>query len=482
MKKKRRLQADAFWAAGAALLILLQFWWLPGSPGSTADSFSTGIDGKLGLYRALSQLFPKVERQKEQPVADANCTLLIIGPDRLPTSAEQTQLAAFVSNGGTLLFAPSLADAVVEMPELQINLTGFTPLESFGKPTAASPAVPGAVPSQPAPDSTSDPADVPAPSDPEPPDSAGDTPVADASTAPVTPSSPVVPATPAVPPAAAAEDSIFFTTREVLCESPFSAGTAELYVGSRFSWLPSDSQVLATSGGSAMAATWEMGAGRVIVCTTPDFFSNRSLLMPAASRLAVRLAAWGALQPSTYQEEGWTTFDTSRIVISEYFNTTDSMIGTGVLFSSGLRAGTLQLILAAALSLWLGFHRFGPAEQDLRLHRRSLTETARAVGNLQYRSGDGGALVSARMDYLRGQLRRRFGSAVSLENRASLTRLSGLTSEEVASQLSQAERQSRHPRLPVSQAAPTIRWLGQLQQALLGSIPGRRPRSKSPQA
>jgi hypothetical protein len=238
--------------------------------------------------------------------------------------------------------------------------------------------------------------------------------------------------------------------------------------------------VLAESGNAAMAASWEQGAGRVIVCTTPDFFSNRSLLMPASSRLAVRLAAWGILKPSTYQEEGWAYFDKSRIVISEYFNTTDSMLGAGVLFSSGLRIGTLQLILAAALALWLGFHRFGPAEQDLRLQRRSLTETARAVGNLQYRSSDGGALVSARLDYLRGQLRRRYGSAVSLQNRASLTRLSGLTAEEVSSRLNLAERQSDHPRLPVSDAAVTIRWLSQLQQAVLGSLPGRNGRGKRP--
>ena len=72
MKKKRRLQADAIWAAGAALLILLQFWWLPGSPGSTVDSFSTGIDGKLGLFRALDRLFPRVEREKERPIPDSN--------------------------------------------------------------------------------------------------------------------------------------------------------------------------------------------------------------------------------------------------------------------------------------------------------------------------------------------------------------------------------------------------------------------------
>ena len=63
MKKKRRLlQSDTFWGLAAALLVLLQFWWLPGEDGSAADSYSTTVDGKLGLYRTLSQLFPQVTR------------------------------------------------------------------------------------------------------------------------------------------------------------------------------------------------------------------------------------------------------------------------------------------------------------------------------------------------------------------------------------------------------------------------------------
>lgn len=225
-----------------------------------------------------------------------------------------------------------------------------------------------------------------------------------------------------------------------------------------------------------MAVAWEQGTGQVILCSTPDFFSNRSLLQREGSHLAVRLAALGAVQRSEYQERGFVNFDETRIVVSEYFNTTDSMKGTGVLFSSPLRTGTLQLILTAALSLWLSFHRFGPAEQDLSQQRRSLTETATAAGNLQYRTGDGGSLIAARLDYLRGQLRRRYGSAVSLENHASLSRISGLQSEEIQQRLTRAKRQSEQSRLPISEAAVTIRWLSQLQLSLLGSIPGRRGR------
>ncbi|MFM7038066.1 MAG: DUF4350 domain-containing protein [Planctomycetaceae bacterium] len=422
MKKTRSLQADSIWAAGVALLILLQFWWLPGSPGSTVDSYSNGTDGKLGLYRALGRLFPRVEREKERPVPDACCTLLIIGPDRIPTNAEQQQLAAFVKRGGTLLFAPSMAQTTIDLPELAMSFDALNPREDFMDADSGQPSVSPAA--------------------------AGDSLVARS----------------------------LSSAREVSCESPFSNESTKLIVASRLKYVPYNGRGLASGGGIQLAAAWDLGYGRVIACTTPDFFSNRSLLTASGGRLAVRLAAFGALQPAELQQQGFVAFDQSRIVISEYFNTTDSMPGTGVLFSSGLRIGTLQLILTAALSLWLGFHRFGPARLDLRLQRRSLTDTARAVGNLHYRSGDGGALVSARLDYLRGQLRRRYGSSVSIQNRASLIRISGLPSEEVSAGLDSAELQSGQPRLPVADAAVTIRWLGQLQRALLGTIPGRNRR------
>lgn len=471
-KKRRRLQSDALWAAGAALLILLQFWWLPGSPGSTVDSWSSGSDGKLGLYRALSRLFPRVEREKALPIPDANCTLLIIGPDRLPTAAEQKQLEAFVNGGGTLLFAPSFAEPEVQLPQLSIKLEPLTPLEAFGNPAQQNPPntgtqPPRAVSSAPADNSSSDSTSTePQPASPT-----------DASTGDSEPTVSSPPATiPATTPATTPDELSISSDRTILCESPLCEGTVEVVVASRFSYQPSGSQVLATSGGAVTAAAWELGLGQVIVCTSPDFFSNRSLLMPSAGRLAMRLSAWGAIQPTESQLEGYATFDSSRIVISEYFNTTDSMMGAGVLFNSGLRAGTLQLILTAALGLWLAFHRFGPAEQDVRMQRRSLTDTAHAVGNLQYRSGDGGSLIASQLDYLRCQLRRRFGSAVSPGNRGSLARLSGLPAEEIDSRLTLAERQSAQPRLPVSEAATTIRWLSRLQLALLGSVPGRRQR------
>lgn len=437
-KKRKRLQPDTLWAAGAAFLIVLQFWWLPGTPGSAQDSFSTSIDGKLGLFRTLSQLFSSVERERKTPVPATKCTLLIIGPDRLPTASEQNRLREFVQSGGTLLFAPSFDQPEVQFETLNIQLSSIPLFEPFGVPV-------------------------------EPPANVTTSPTAAPPTSPST-------APPATPPGTATTNTQTDTNpigpREVICTSPLATGATEVAASSRIASIGWNHTDLVNSGGDTMAATWELGSGRIILCTTPEFFSNRSLLLPTASRLAVRLAAYGATNPTVLQSE-YTDFDTSRIVISEYFNSTDSMAGVGVLFSPAMRIGTLQLILVIVLSIWLAFHRFGPAQQDLQHQRRSLTETAAAVGNLQYRIGDGGSLVAARLEYLRGQLRRRFGSVVTLQNLPSLARVSGLSLEEISTRLSLAEAQARQTRLPLSEATATIRWLGQLQQSLLGQIPGR---------
>ncbi|MFN5077022.1 MAG: hypothetical protein ACK5MO_15620, partial [Planctomyces sp.] len=122
MKKKRRLQrSDRIWAGAALLLVLLQFWWLPGEDGSAADSYSTTVDGKLALYRLASRLFPRVEREAQRMLPEENCVLLVLGPDVYPTKQQQTALAGWVRGGGCLVFAPTLRQPHLELRELGIS-------------------------------------------------------------------------------------------------------------------------------------------------------------------------------------------------------------------------------------------------------------------------------------------------------------------------------------------------------------------------
>ena len=113
MKKKRRLQrSDTLWLSAVALLVLLQFWWLPGDPGTPDDSYSSTIEGKRGFFQTLeglseAGLLPPVRRETMQLIPNERCTLLILSPDRYPDEHEQQALADFLTSGGSLVFAPN---------------------------------------------------------------------------------------------------------------------------------------------------------------------------------------------------------------------------------------------------------------------------------------------------------------------------------------------------------------------------------------
>jgi hypothetical protein len=209
-------------------------------------------------------------------------------------------------------------------------------------------------------------------------------------------------------------------------------------------------------------ATWLIGSGRVIACSSADIFSNRRMLYAGPRRLAVRLVELGVRHVD--EEFG----PESAIVISEYFNASDSYAQTGVLFSPSLRIGTLQLILVAVLSIWLAFYRFGPAKEVSTFQRRSLTESAQAVGNLQYRLNDGGAVIRNYLEYIRSELRRRFGSVARLDQPGTVAQRAGMDAEEVRVRLAEAEALAESAQLSPEKTAAALRWLTHLQRRLSG--------------
>ena len=431
MKKKRRLlQSDTFWGLAAGVLVLLQFWWLPGEDGSAADSYSTTIDGKLGLFRTLSELFPRVDRDAINVVPKSSESLLIIAPDRYPNDAEGQQLYQFVYNGGELLFAPNWFDPEFSLPGLGIELSKRTWTETAATPSLPVPGAPPVVP-------------------------------------PNTPAN-------AMPP----EESLNSVTRgeEVSATSELVEGsvtflsTAQLVLPDHFD--PENLVVSAT--GVVEAATWLMGHGRVVVCSSPDMFSNRSMLFKDSRRLAVRLVE----RCVTHDSDGYGVRKDS-IVLSEYFNASDAFQQTGILFSPTLRIGTLQLLLVAVLGIWLAFHRFGPATEVTTLHRRSLTESAQAVGNLQFRLRDGGAVIRSYLEYMRSQLRRRYGSFLRLDDADAIANRSGMNRAEISDKLREAKVMAESAQLSPAKAAAMLRWLSSLQQRLTGTRESGKPKTES---
>lgn len=395
MKKKRPLrQSDMFWGLAAASLVLLQFWWLPGEDGSVADSYSTTVDGKLGLYRMLSELFPRVERDAMHVVPGTPASMLLIAPDRYPGEKEEQQIRQFVYDGGNLLFAPNENQLDVSFPSLGIFVTSDPGLDN---------------------EEVTETGELVGPSE--------------------------------------------------LIESAEAVETTSFRNRARVN-LPSHdtTETLLQTSGRVTAATWTMGAGRIVVCSSPDLFSNRSMLFKDSRRLAVRLVERCVMGVDAEQSD-----TDSAIVMNEYFNASDSYRNTGVLLSPVLRIGTLQLLLVAVLGIWLAFHRFGPAIEVSTTQRRSLTESAQAIGNLQYRLRDGGASVRAYLDYLRSQLRRRYGSQLRLDQAEALALRADMDTVEVREKLKEAQVMAESSQLSASRAAAMLRWLSLLHQRLLGS-------------
>ena len=460
-KKSRLLQSDIFWGMGAALLVLLQFWWLPGEDGSAADSYSTTVDGKLGLYRTLSQLFPRVDRDALNVVPRDSATLILVAPDRYPNEKEQQELYEFVYNGGSLLFAPNWLSPE---PSDENSIPQRVTISSLGIDLSYRPVNSSVVMTVPTPVATSPVATSPVATSP-------------VATSPVgTPVTPMIPPVvdSSVPPGPAGGTSSPGTPAvekenigtEIVATSGLVEGNVD-FRSTAILHLPghlTTETLLTSATGDAEAAAWTMGLGRVVVCSSADLFSNRSMLYKASRRLAVRL-----VEKCTPDPENATASVTPSIVLSEYFNASDSYQNTGILFSPTLRIGTLQLLLVAILGIWMAFHRFGPAAEITTTQRRSLTESAQAVGNLQYRLRDGGTVVRSYLDYMNSQLRRRYGSFLRLDQSEHIANRSGMNVDEVRSQLQEAQRMSESAEMPAARVASMLRWLARLQQRLAGN-------------
>lgn len=476
MKKKRRLlQSDTFWGVAAALLVLLQFWWLPGEDGSAADSYSTTVDGKLGLYRTLSQLFPQVNREAMKVTPTLPATVILVAPDRYPSEKEQQQLYEFVYGGGDLLFAPNWMSyewATLDEPPPEVSLPSLgIHLKYRSNSTLAAAMLAAATPpgsTTPANPETLTPDSSPSSEPASPADTqSATTTVPDAegssTTEPSATNAPSTNGTTVVSPGEEKEDrgvAVHASSSLVTDDVDFQS-TAELQVPSHLT----TETLLTSADGTVEAATWQLGAGRVLVCSSADLFSNRAMLFKGSRRLAVRFVERCAARE---EDEYASNNQQPTIVISEYFNASDSFQNTGILFSPTLRIGTLQLLLVAILGIWMAFHRFGPAMYVTSSQRRSLTESAQAVGNLQYRLADGGIVIRSYLDYMTSRLRRRYGSLLRLDQAEQIANRAGMSVDEVRAQLHEAQLMAESGQLSSAKTAAMLRWLARLQQRLEG--------------
>ncbi|MCR9198952.1 MAG: hypothetical protein NXI04_09935 [Planctomycetaceae bacterium] len=459
--KKRLLKSDRLWLFAALLLLLLQFWWLPGAPRTPDDTFSSTIAGQRGFFQTLQALanaghLPSVERTTDRLVPEEPCTLIVLSPDRYPNEYEQEELTRFVREGGNLLFAPNWVAPNCRIPALRIETTEtYFAEEDTVVPTAA-PASPAptmqAEKEEDAPEVASSAAqegESKAESD-DTPDNLRD--VQDAIARDGTQPELIT----------EFEETIEATVADLKTSSPLVEGSVKWRTRAGIQFFRTDPTVLVQTGaGTPQAATWDYGLGNVLLCASADIFSNRSMLFRREAELAVRLVE---RLHETHDDPAGT-----KIVVSEYLNASDSYRGTGVLMNPGLRSGTLQLILLAVLAGWFGFHRFGPAEPDTAAERRTLTESASAVGNLFFRTHSGGEAVARYLDYVRSRIQEQFGSSVRLEDTKLIARRCGLEPDDVRERVDQAIGLSGSRSTTPPQAATAIRQLSDVMKRLSGA-------------
>lgn len=484
MKKKRRLlRSDLLWLIAVAVLVLLQFWWLPGDPGTPDDTYSNTIEGKRGFFETLKSLserdlFPAVQRESEKLIPDSASTLLILGPDRYPDEHEKRELAEFVMNGGNLMFAPNWLDPTFSMDRIGISTTK----EYFSKEdtvVSATPVAGSSVPSSTASDSTADTSELPA----EAPEDTTKAPITSSNAKPGTPASKTASSRdeksetkgliedalktkpgmqPNPVPAVGVEEDDFTDVADLSTQSPLVDGNVIWRTRAKMQTGRLNPVVLvATSEGTTQAAMWQYGNGQVLLSASADVFSNRAMLDASQAELAIRMVE--RLHSEHY------SFGDTPIVVSEYLNASDSYRGTGVLMSPSLRSGTLQLIMIAFLAGWFGFHRFGPPRRSTVSERRSLTESATAVGNLFFRTQSGGEAVSGYVDYFRTQLQAMFGSVIRIEDSKTIALRAGLDPDDVNHRINNALGLSGARSTSAPQAAGAIRDLSEILQRLSGN-------------
>lgn len=229
----------------------------------------------------------------------------------------------------------------------------------------------------------------------------------------------------------------------------------------------SNPQVLARDDQQRIhAAAFRFGEGMVVVLSSADVLSNRAMLVPDQAELAVRLVEHA--HQFTADSRG------VPIIVSEKLNISRVGDTWAILLGPALRSGTLQMFLIGLLVAWAGWYRFGPARKIPVQQRKSMTASAQALGNLQYRTHHGGQVVAAYLDYIGLQARRRSASRDLLDQPELLARRTGLPVPEITRQLSAARELARTGLASRTRAAHSIRWLARLRQKLI-----RPPAAKS---
>ncbi len=223
----------------------------------------------------------------------------------------------------------------------------------------------------------------------------------------------------------------------------------------------SHTDLLTDTEGGVHATAIELGRGTVVACSGPEAFSNKAMLDPERAETAVRLIEY-AHSLNTKSNR-----NTAGIVICERMNDARTGDVWGILLGPALRHGSLQIVIIGLLVAWLGYEQFGPHRKRGKAGRKSLTDSAEALGNLQFRTKNGAQIVERYFEYVAMNARRSSGQLANLHSLDWLAARTGLPIEEVKTQMARIGNVLKSGSETPSNVSSIIRWLAIVQQRLL---------------
>jgi hypothetical protein len=422
---------ELFWLLIVSIVLLLAVWWIPGSSSVNTDSYSVAHGGKKVLYQTMRRLDSRVTRSVDQLVsADAFAAdrILILGPSRYPSDEEWQSLYEAVVSGDSVVFAAQSGDPHVDCGPFRVNVASgsmFGDVDDLEIPTE---------------DELTEQLDAEVEAALNSNDEDGSSSNPETSTDD--------------------EEDSDGEDEEIEVPNTFSElvggrkATSKL-VDVEVEWQSSGTiemeedvwDVLVEVDSVPQAVQRSFGRGTFTLIASDNIFSNGAMVEPDRALLAWRLL-------ETASAKGATKFD-------ETLNSSGVPKVFGILFDPLFRSITLQLILIAVLFGWLGSRRFGPARRSLHTRRRSVVEHAEAVGTLYFRAGAGPHAVKCLHEFLKQELRNRFGQTFQVDNAERVARQTRAGKQDVQ-ELFDAIRAFSHAKRGSATAARLLKRLSGL--------------------
>lgn len=208
-----------------------------------------------------------------------------------------------------------------------------------------------------------------------------------------------------------------------------------------------------TVRGTTQAVSKRYGAGKLVICATPDPFSNQALTYKDQSVLVHALVRECA--PST---------GIGFVAIDESLNVTGTPQVVGVLLNPPLRAICIQLLLLTALFGWWGSQRFGPLLPQTDPPRHDIVDHTNTVGGLYYRAHDGVGALKRYLKQLGTEWKLKAFKGNEERVLAPVARRLGKSVTDIKLIILAAYRAARQKDLDRRAAAAHIRQLAELRQ------------------